>query len=243
MTDWDGFIYMLKVPLQITITEDDKHPHVVQVGMVEGSWPALSRRLYQHMFAWTRVTSTIMNGGYPSNAKDAASSEWLRNIKSRKAKFPDLIGLIPRDLKLGEDEEGDDDVVDTEAFVRELVGTKLRRKPLLELLSHNYPAAAGKKMWNNGDLSTTELRVVSQLEYNNISKAFEQKWNTGSELFLGGFVKKVITWERRLVQATLTLEAKYTTSNPSSIRNNPSHGPENPLPVTVPNVAIVLNMI
>lgn len=157
MTDWDGFVYILKVPLEITNIEltdgsvsDPGTFHVVQVGMVSRSdkpgstsWQALSRRLYQHMFAWTRVTSTMMNGGYPRNPSDAESTESLEDINIRSANFPYLIGLLPRRFSEGDDNR----IQDTEIFVRELVGTKLRRKPLKQLLSQNYPPAAGRQMW------------------------------------------------------------------------------------------------
>ena len=57
---------------------------------------ALNKRLYQHMLAWTRATSKLMNDGLPKNPKDSDSAKELAKMNMPNRRFPDLIGLLPR---------------------------------------------------------------------------------------------------------------------------------------------------
>lgn len=218
--DWDGFVYILKVPLQIRDTEKDGIPLcIVQVGMVskgEDKWMTLSDRLYQHRLAWWYITND-MNNGNPTSTKNTSSCEWLKDFDQRRSRFPDLIGLLPRLYQPVENDEGnieagDDYILNTEAFVRDLIGTRLRRTQLTTLLtkivcSSQQPNA----WWTAGDLSATELRVISKHECEDISQVF----NSSDNMPLHGLVDKVVTWKRHLTEITATLKVNYTTNAPS----------------------------
>ena len=132
-----------------------------------------------------------MNDELPKNPKDSDSAKELAKMNMRNRRFPDLIGLLPR-------YSGDDKIADTEAFVRDLVGTKLRRRTLVEPLSQRYTRFAGTTIWNKGksDFSSTELRIVSEEEYTSISELFSKSWtkkkpHVPREVSLSTFVSKV----------------------------------------------------
>ena len=221
----DGFVYILKIPLIIEVeVENDETSTpsdsftVVQVGMVDGDWAALSRRLYQHMRAWHTATAILMNGGFPSNGNsDCKSVKQLSKINTRATNFPDLIGLLPR----YEDES--DDVADTEDFVRDLVGCKLRRRALKQLLSHSYDKFAGETAWKKGggDLSSTELRVISGKELDAIRDCFVKQWGKNLEVSLSEFVDYIISLPpKHLERFTVYMTADYTSTPASKIRKS-----------------------
>jgi hypothetical protein len=171
-----SFIYIIEIPVDVVMKDDKLGKFaIVQVGSGSVGAQGLKKRMREHFLAWHYAT------GKPSKiSKPKARPEdfTVENI----AVMEGIIGVLSRtssgasDADTDDEDETDDDdgdavdfddnIAESEAFVRELVGVRLRTSLIRNLLTQPFESSwGGRTVLDKGKhFSITELRLVSEGE-------------------------------------------------------------------------------
>ncbi|KAG7394764.1 hypothetical protein PHYBOEH_004692 [Phytophthora boehmeriae] len=175
-----SFIYIIEIPVDVNM-KDDQHGKfsIVQVGSGKVGAQGLKKRMREHYLAWHYATGML---NIFSRSKATPKDYTVEEIRSMEG----IVGVISRTSTDARDNESggndevpnttetsegetdseeedniDDNIIESEAFVRELIGVRLRTSLVRDLLTQPFESSwGGRSVLDKGKhFSITELRL------------------------------------------------------------------------------------